>query len=66
MSSLHMFAKKNMFYNQTNSLDKFLKIFYHIFGIFNSFSNTCTSETIYCHFLVFFKSVVQVDNPPRK
>ena len=31
----------------------------------NSFSNPYTSETIYCHFLVIFKSVTQIDNPLR-
>ena len=46
-----------------NSLERVLNFFYHISGILNRFSNPCISETIYCHFLVIFKSVVQIDNP---
>ena len=41
---------------QSNFLERVLKFFYHIFDILNSFSNPCTSETIYCHFLVIFKT----------
>ena len=50
---------------QSNFLEKVLNLFYHIFGILNSFSNPCTSETIYCHFLVIFKSAAQINNPLR-
>ena len=35
---------------------KVFNFFYHISGILNSFSDPCFSETIYCHFLVNFKS----------
>ena len=44
---------------QSIFLEKVLSFFYHIFGILNSFSNPCTSKTLYCYFLVIFKSNVQ-------
>ena len=42
-----------------------LNFFYHILGILNSFRNPCISEIIYCHLLVIFKSVVQIENSFR-
>ena len=62
MLSLHMFVEKTCF---TNFLERALNFSYHIFGILNSVSNLCTSETIFCYFLVIFKSVVQIGNPLR-
>ena len=44
---------------QLNFLERVFNFFYHIFGALFSF----TSETIYCHLLVIFKSVAQMDNP---
>ena len=58
MLSLHMFAEKTCFRIKLHW--KVLYFFSHIFGILNSFSNPCTSEVIYCHFLVIFKGVLQV------
>ena len=51
MSPLHMFLEKNMIL-QWNFLERGLSFFYHIFGILDSFSNPCISETNHCHFLV--------------
>ena len=46
MLSLNMFVEKACL--QSNYLERVLNFFYHIFGIFSSCSNPCTSETIYC------------------
>ena len=50
MSLPHMFVEKHV--SQLNFLERVLNFLYHVFGIYNSFSNPCTSETIYCHFLL--------------
>ena len=60
MSSLHMFSKKKHVL-QWNFRERVLNYFFRIFGILNSFSNPCTSETLYCHFHVIFN----IDNPSR-
>ena len=48
---------------QSNFLERVLNFFYHVSGILNSFSNPCTSETIYCHSLsslrVLYRSTIQ-------
>ena len=63
MSWLHMFVKKTCFAIKLPWKDS--QLFYYIFSILNSFTNPCTSKTIYCHFLAIRKSVVQIDNPLR-
>ena len=58
-----MFVEKTCFAIKLPWKDS--QFFYHIFSILNSFSNPCTSKTIYCHFLAIRKNVVQIDNPLR-
>ena len=53
---------RKKYFLQSNFLERILNFFYHVFGILNNFSNPRTPETIYYHFLVIFKNVVQTDN----